>query len=222
MKRAPRGFTLIELMVVLGIVVITSLIILTSTNKFNSAILLRSLAYQVGLSIREAQLYGVAVHASPTPGRCSIGGTSKFCASFGVHFGSVPLTQYFVFSDVNTNGIYDPAGGDTDCSTGICPEYFKAQYGFTVSNYCVTDNTGASQCAASCPASLVSCTGSRLTSLDVAFKRPNPDAVIEVNGVAAQPSPYASALVIVAAPGGSQRSVTVSLTGQIVVAATGS
>lgn len=217
------GFTLIELMVVLGIVVLMSLIILVSSSRFNSAILLRSLAYQVGLSIREAQLYGVAVRKAPALGDCAIGPDSVFCASFGVHFPTPPSTRYVLFPDINNNAAYD----DTDANGKLhVTETFTAQYGFTISNICVP-GSGSIQCSTSCPSPLpptvTACavpTTPAITSLDIAFRRPNPDAVISVNGNPA--TRYAGALIEVSAPGGAKRSISVSLTGQIVIMALGS
>ena len=226
-----RGFTLIELMVVLAIVVLISLVILVSTSRFNSAILLRSLAYQVGLSVREAQLYGVAVHKGPNQDCAFIGGTSNFCVSYGVHFvypmPSPPLPSYVIFADSNNNGVDD----DVDSINTPLPPVtrFTAQYGFTTSNICVLANTGIMKCATTCPkdslgnalllSGAIGCTfpptSLDITSLDIAFKRPNPDAIISINGDST--NNFSSALIVVSAPGGATRAVSVSLTGQIVV-----
>src|SRR3989344_9303934 len=53
-----RGFTLIELLVVTGILVLISGLVLANNTRFGGAILLKNLAYDVGLSIREVQVYG--------------------------------------------------------------------------------------------------------------------------------------------------------------------
>lgn len=204
--RAQAGFTLIELMVVLGIIVIISTVILVSSSRFNSAILLRSLAYQVGLSIRQAQLYGVAVVEGPVETQCARGGESKFCSAFGVHFDKNFLARYHLFADVNNDGIdndgYDPV------------ERFNAQYGFTISNFCVL-GTSVKCSAKSCPVQYSGCTPSAISTMDIAFRRPNPEARITADS---DPnSQYNSAFIVVEAPGGATRSVSVSLTGQIVV-----
>ena len=49
-----RGFTLIELIVVTGIIVVVSTLVLSSNARFGGAILLENLAYDVGLSVRKA------------------------------------------------------------------------------------------------------------------------------------------------------------------------
>jgi prepilin-type N-terminal cleavage/methylation domain-containing protein len=55
------GFTLIELMVVLVVFVALTGIMISSQSKFDGTILLNNLAYDIALSIREAQTYGVNV-----------------------------------------------------------------------------------------------------------------------------------------------------------------
>jgi prepilin-type N-terminal cleavage/methylation domain-containing protein len=221
--RALPGFTLIELMVVLLIVVLISLVILTSTQRFNSAILLRSLAYEVGLSVREAQLYGVAVHYSPSPSSCSSGGTSNFCSAFGVHFDPNVKNSFFIFADSNTNGVYDSVSETPPIET------FKAQYGFTISTLCAIDSSNNAFCAPGCtgatvlPSGIVCGNSTAINSLDMVFKRPDPDAIITINGISPptnNPFPYSQAYIIVQAPGGATRSVIVSLTGQIIIKST--
>lgn len=98
------GFGLVELMVSISIMVIVSAIILARQDSFNSAVLLRSQAYEIALALREVQLS--AVSAS--------GDTGSFRTVYGVHFTSDtspaadPLNGYFqVFKDANNNGFYD-------------------------------------------------------------------------------------------------------------------
>ena len=95
------GFGLVELMVSISIMVIVSAIILARQDSFNSAVLLRSQAYEIALALREVQLS--AVSAS--------GDTGSFRTVYGVHFTSEtspaadPLNGYFqVFKDANNDG----------------------------------------------------------------------------------------------------------------------
>lgn len=226
-----RGFTLIELMVVLAIVVIISLVVLVSASRFNSSILLRSLAYDVGLAVREAQLYGVAVKgtAAGTQVPCSTGLTSQFCAPYGVHF-QAGSNQIIVFADTypvaQPDGIYEPSVGAA--AKDQVADQFQAQYGFTISNLCAGDGT-TYYCANGDPRNALlsgSCFASckTLNSLDISFRRPSPNAIITYNNnpVIGGSSPYSQALIVVSSPGGSQRSIFISLTGQIVVTGTGS
>ena len=101
-KTAPRGFTLIEMLVVVGIIVIITSIVLSNNTQFGGSLQLQSLAYNMAISGREAQTYGTAVRRV---------GSSNFAASYGLHFDLSTPTQYSLFADVGTtpNGIFDPS-----------------------------------------------------------------------------------------------------------------
>jgi prepilin-type N-terminal cleavage/methylation domain-containing protein len=200
----PRGFTLIELLVVLAIVLIVSTVILFSAGRFNSAILLRSLAYEIGLSLREAQLYGVAVKETAP-------GSGNFSAAYGIYIPSsilgVERGTYPLFADLNANGLYD------DGASSVV-ENFTLQNYFTLENVCAL-RSGTLRCFAACPSPLplgaVGCTPSSISWLSVTFKRPDPNAIIKTD----LESGYSSAYITVLSQNGSTRSVSVSATGQI-------
>lgn len=98
--RSSSGFSLIELLVVIAIVTSISSVVLVRYADFNSITLLRSLAYDVALSVREAQTLGVGVQGGTT-------GTieERFDFAYGVHF--TLGTQYILFQDVDESGTYD-------------------------------------------------------------------------------------------------------------------
>jgi prepilin-type N-terminal cleavage/methylation domain-containing protein len=215
------GFTLIELMIVLGIIVLISMVLLLSNQRFNSSILLRNLAYQIGLSVREAQLYGVAVGNSNVSANCLAltGEQSKFCASFGIYLDTSLDDRYALFADGNNNGVYDTSGSDS-----IVRNYLT-QYGFRISNLCAI-GAGASipvTCSSACPAAYqtapYNCASGSLQKLQLTFRRPNPDAFIRVNNDSA--TSYTTAYIEVQAAGGATRSLTVSQIGQITIMGTG-
>ncbi|MBI2004934.1 prepilin-type N-terminal cleavage/methylation domain-containing protein [Patescibacteria group bacterium] len=60
-RALPGGFTLVELLVVVSIMLIITSTLLLQQRKFNSATLMRTLAYNIALSIRQAQVYGTSV-----------------------------------------------------------------------------------------------------------------------------------------------------------------
>lgn len=98
------GFGLVELMVSISVMAIVSAIILARQDAFNSAVLLRSQAYEIALALREVQLS--AVSAS--------GDSGSFRTVYGVYFTddasllADPANGYFqVFKDGNDNGFYD-------------------------------------------------------------------------------------------------------------------
>ena len=144
------GFTLIELMVVIGIMLVITTLILARYSQFNGTVLLRDLAYDVGLSIREAQVYGIS-------GR-SVDGT--FAYRYGVYFSKAAPTQYTLFGDKNNNQAYD---GDEIVSV------YTMRAGYGLSEMCATRSSdGASRCASR----------NEISTLTVMFKRPEPDAII--------------------------------------------
>ena len=145
-----------------------TVVVLVKSSQFNGSILLRGLASQIGLSLREAQLYGVSTKQTSS---------GSFNAAYGVRFDvstlAVPGGSYTLFADTNSNGIYD--AGDLDV------ESFKLPNGFTISSICV-GSSGSYNCSGLCPASLSSCVANRniIRKLDVSFMRPNPNAIFKV------------------------------------------
>lgn len=94
-----RGFGLIELMVSISIMSIVMAVILVRQSSFNSAVLLRSQAYEIALSLRTVQLS--AVSASNEAG--------DFREVLGVHFNKTPGNNglFRIFRDTNNNNYYN-------------------------------------------------------------------------------------------------------------------
>lgn len=99
---AQGGFGLIELMVSITVMVIVSSIILVRQSSFNSAVLLRSQAYEIALQAREVQLNAV--------GATNYAG-GDFRSVLGLHFySSAPnKSRYKIFLDnaPNNNHFYN-------------------------------------------------------------------------------------------------------------------
>ena len=185
-----RGFTLIELLVVTAILVVISSLVLVNNNRFSGQILLENLGYDIALSIRQAQVYGITVH--------SFGGT--FTAGYGMHFERNSPTTYLLFADaVSANGLYDGAP-ELVTSTTI-------QGGYTIADLCSTPSGSSVETCG-------------LSSLDMLFKRPEPDAYISANGTSGVLNPaalYESGRIILASPQNARMSVVIEATGQISV-----
>src|SRR3989344_4732921 len=79
-QKMKRGFTLVELIVVVAITTLISSIVVVGSSKFDGTILLTNLAYDVALSVREAQFAGLNVKVFQS------GGTSTFNAGYGITF----------------------------------------------------------------------------------------------------------------------------------------
>lgn len=140
------GFTLLELLVVMGIMLVITALILARHSQFNGTVLLRNLSYSVALSIRQAQVYGLS-------GR-SVGGIAA--TRFGVYFTVANPTQYVLFTDQDNDGAYD---------TGEDVEVFTLGSGYAISNLCA--NTGVVEKCSGL---------GDIDRLVIMFTRPNPDA----------------------------------------------
>lgn len=146
-----RGFTLIELIVVVGILVVISGIILTNYNKFGGQILLRNLAYDIALSIREAQVYGISARSFLD---------AQFAAGHGVYF-DIGTTNgtFYLYTDVNNDNFMTSIGDEMT-------ETITIGRGYTIDRICIP--SGASEVC-------------NITELDILFKRPEPDAIIRAS-----------------------------------------
>ncbi len=198
--RSPRGFTLIELVAVTAIIVIVTLVLLLRQSKFDSSTILRSLAYSVALSVRQAQVYGTSVLGTAS------GGTVNYASAYGLYFTSGSPSSYILFADLNNNGAYDPATETV--------KIFSLNAGYTISDACAELSNGQSRCTGAYDSS-----GSHTTNtVTILFKRPDPDAVFATDvGL----ENYVSAYIQVESADGTTRSVLVTSAGQISVQAPG-
>lgn len=197
-SRGNTGFTLIELLVVVAIIVVISAVVLTDNNRFGGVVLLNNLAYDVALSVRQAQVYGIAVSRTST---------GSFNAGYGVHFDTANPADYILFADsINANGVLD-CSSPTNCET---VSDTQIQRGFKIVKLCAPEGTDASSCNA-------------VDQLDIVFIRPEPDAYISDNNAAtfnagiSNGTSDASARIVLESPRGDIKSVIVENSGQISV-----
>ena len=210
--RPSAGFTLIELLVVMGIMVVVTSIMLLNQAKFDSSTILRSLAYSVALSVRQAQVYGTSVlGTASTQSNCitTTGGFynattgSCYASAYGLYFTTDTPSQYILFADLNSNGQYD---------AGESVKVFTLGTGYSVNQFCVTGtNTGIP---------VTQCSNTTISSLAIVFKRPNPDAQFTALNSSGNPiagDTYTSATIQLQNQGdpSSVHSVNVTFTGLI-------
>jgi len=93
---ASRGFTLVELIVTVGIFALVSASIIARNAQFDEQVLLNDMAYDMALSIRRAQNYGINVRGSE----------GAFDRPYGIFFES-GTTTYAFFSDTDGDDTYD-------------------------------------------------------------------------------------------------------------------
>lgn len=187
LTRACKAFSLVELLVVISIFSLISLVILANHSRFNSSVLLTSLSYDIALSIRQAQVYGLSVRGFD-PGT----GVNTFQVGYGLRFNSTG--SYTFFADTNKSKTYD--SGDTVLST------YTLSHTHSIKRFCATTAEQVEVCSDS----------GALPELDVVFYRPDPDAIISAGGA----TRYSSAKIVVTS-GSQTRTVVVASTGQISV-----
>lgn len=201
-----KGFTLIELMVTITIMMIMTSVVLFNYNRFNETTLLSTFAYDLSLTIRQAQVYGAGVRDSDLASQgspISVGsiGNPSFKKAYGLHFEKTK-TSFSIFLDgLENNGL--PNGiheVGSQNATDIDLDTYLFQRGINIQALCV--GSGISE---NCDK----------TSLDVTFHRPDPEAIITANGEIAN---YSQATIILqSADTKISKSVIVNMTGQISV-----
>lgn len=191
MDRPPflKAFSLIELLVVVGIFTVITSIVLANHSRFNSSVLLGSLAYDVALSVRQAQVYGLSVR----------GISSNFQVGYGIHFAGA--NSYALFADTNGNKRYDDGTGGAPADTIV--SIYTLSTAHTIQKYCGVTQTGTSECS----------NNAAIDHLDIVFFRPNPDALIS----SGNPGYYSQGKITVQSAAGQTRTVTIASTGQISV-----
>ncbi|MEI8249453.1 MAG: type II secretion system protein [Candidatus Taylorbacteria bacterium] len=202
-----RGFTLVELMVTASIFVFMTALVVAKYGTFNQSVLLTNLAYDVALTVRTAQTYGLSVQ-----GQTSGGGPLVFNSAYGIHFDTSNGTVMKLFADTNildtpinpTDHVYDPL--DTTVNT------YNIKNGGSITSLCVSTGSG------DCKTIFVSGNTTnvkKVSTLDISFKRPDPSAVICLGS---NDCNYTSAQITITGPGTTQtRTVTVKKNGQITV-----
>lgn len=95
-----KGFTLVELLISIAIFTVITSVAVFNNAQFNGSVLLTNLVYEIALSIREAQQYGISVKESSS---------SNFNSGYGVHFDMSNPTQYVLFEDTpsGTQHVFD-------------------------------------------------------------------------------------------------------------------
>ena len=94
-----NGFSLIELMVAIGILVLVNSIILSNYPEFNRRMALKKTSEEVALIARRAQAYSLGVKRSAS-------GSDNFFG-FGVHFDKNNPKSLILFTDSDSDKTYD-------------------------------------------------------------------------------------------------------------------
>jgi len=92
------GFSMVELLVSIGIVVLVLSIVVTRQQSFNSAVLLGGQAYEIALAMREVQLSAISAASD---------GSGEFRSVQGIYFDRTDNQEYRLFRDANGNQFFD-------------------------------------------------------------------------------------------------------------------
>ncbi|MBI2025169.1 type II secretion system protein [Candidatus Kaiserbacteria bacterium] len=209
--RSRKGFTLVELMVVLTIIVVITMVVLASQSSFNKTLILANTAYDVALTLRSAETYGLGSRA--------FGSTVN--AGYGVHFESGTPGSFTLFADLypapSISSVCHPTADPSAPSAlpGNC-SYEQGQgekvmlytlgNGIAVSDFCAYA-LGSWSCA--------SANGGGLTTLDIIFARPNPEPFMSVNGSYSSTFPVTDACITLSSPQGGAQYISVGSSGRI-------
>lgn len=199
-ENLKKGFTLIELLIVVVIIGIITSIVMFNYGKFNSQTIATNIAYEIALSIREAQTYGLGVR-----------GPDDFDEQFGIQFRDSDVDSFWLFQDnaqlgKNNDGICNNSfGALCDCGSSPgdeCITQSQLGYGLTFEALCITIN-GQENCDQ--------------RDLAITFKRPNPNAIFTPS-TSEDPNSIESVRIVLDVPrGATGRSITVVNTGQVSV-----
>ncbi len=183
------GFTLVELLVTVSIMVAITSMILANYPKFSGSLALKRTAQEIALSIRQAQVYGLSVR--------EFGAGSGIFPGYGVHFDISSGSDVFVlFADTNKNDSYDAGSGCGGSSTE-CVQKFKISTGDKISKLCGGEQSSPpGDCS--------------LSQLDIIYLRPTPTVKLNGDG-----TPFSDASIVVRSPSGEEKTIRVWLSGQI-------
>ena len=176
-------------MVTIGIFVLMTALILARYDVYSYGSLLSNVAYDVALTIRQAQTYGTSVKVADS----TANDYSNYKAAYGVHFDMSSPSQFILFSDVNNNGTRD--GSDLTITT------YNIKKGTRITGLCSGSDSA-------------SCTNRSM--LAVSFRRPEPKAIIcDENGNCVYG--YAKITVAFGDDPANRRDIVVRSVGQVTV-----
>jgi len=223
-------------MVIISIMAIMTGVLVSNRRGFNQSILLTSLAYDVAISIREAQVSGISVKGFTE----TLGGntTTSFDRGYGIHLhedsvGST-IVRYSVFVD-GSNG--QPANKrlerigrtppDAADETIIKPFVLGGGYWFSFCGHSRTDAAANFYRYCSDFADSQSqVPNTTIDSLNITFSRPDPDAFFVLEQATSGATPTLNSYdrtfldkvrVTVHSPSGAVRHIVVYSNGQVAV-----
>lgn len=127
-KKQPRGFTIVEMLVAIAIILLFSSMTLASYTRFSGHITLDILTHNVALTVRQAQAF-------------ALGGRRFNTVSppYGIHIVRADKFFFTFYADVNSSNSYDDTAAEFF-------EKFTLPAGPSVSDLCVNNVNGGGTC----------------------------------------------------------------------------
>ena len=197
LEAVARGFSLIELMVVISIFGILTSILVYKNSDFNNTILLTNVAYEVALTIRQAQVYGVNVSSA---------GGANFRSGYGVNINMASADQMTLFSD---QFVGNAPEGDYIYDSSELLSQINFTRGYSIKGFCLKNlSAGGNQ----------DCfTNGSSAEVAIVFVRPNPDAHIRYKNGNTTVEYDQIEITITTQDGTKTKTVLVTNTGQITI-----
>jgi len=194
-KRRPSegGFSLVELLVSVSILVLITSASIARFSEFDSAVLLRNAAYKIAVVVREAQTFSLSVS----------GAGGGFDVPYGVTFTPYDVdqnlgTEYTLF---RYTGSSNRPRYDVDA---VSVETIPIGQTFRISDICVDISSSGEDC--------------NVDRLDVSFERPEFDTIFYAEPGSIDPANIESARIHIAPEDGSNTWVVeIGLAGQVSV-----
>jgi prepilin-type N-terminal cleavage/methylation domain-containing protein len=200
------GFTLIEILVAIAIMTIIMGVVVFDHQRFSEQMRITNLSYQIALSIRETQAYGINVRglgANPN---------QRFDIGYGIHFDIGNPNSYTTFSDIPDNIGYTNSKYDSDDSVVLYGEKnatYNLEKGNKIAEICIIETASTKTCAGE---------SDLFSGIDIVFKRPNPDArftILNAVGGGVSYTDIQKVQIKIESPSGICRMVEVNSAGQI-------
>ena len=193
---------MLEMMVTISIALVIITVIAYNQSKYTSGASLKNVANEIGLSLRQAQIYGISVRELSA-------GSGEFSSGYGMVFSTVGgnNNKYIFFADRGSNDLF--YNGDWSCATGgsnECLSISNIPNNNIIKELCVIQNDNSTDCT--------------LGRIDIVYVRPKTDtrftffdsSLINVNYINPK-----GAIIKIKSPNNEVRLVTVYTTGQISV-----
>ena len=216
--RTKSAFTLVEMLVVMGIVFIIAAISMVNYNQFGRQVELENAAYEVALLVRTAQFFGInrsQVFGSDNPQPRPYGITIDLSGTIGALDDEAMMV--FVDSVDPENNRFDdatPGGQEGNClfvgdryeTSFECVDILNLNRGNYIADICLTDSQGEG-----CLIDNANGSGNIVRNLDpvyISFKRPDPEAIIRLGNANTE---FSQARVIVRAPVADVKPIVVTI-----------